>query len=117
MRRYFGVVLALLFVLSATVMLVAEGAKANPASDFVYDLDAEGTGVVIEKYKGKVKDVVIPSVIEEFPVVEIGAWASSHTNIVSVVIPDSVTSIASGSYYECFEGCNFLAKVTLPLQI
>ena len=67
MRCYFGVVLALHLVLSDAVMLVAEGAKARHSSDFEYDLNEEGSGVVIKKYKGKAKDVVIPSVYVSSP--------------------------------------------------
>ena len=77
MRRYFAVVFLFHLVVSSAVMLVAEGVKTTPASDFEYDLNKEGTGVVIKKYKGKATDVVIPSVIEEFPVVELGRYAFS----------------------------------------
>lgn len=119
MRRYFGVVLALLFVLSGAVVLMAEGAKANPASDFEYDLNEEGSGVVIKKYKGKAKDVVIPSEIEEFPVVHLDGTAFCGTNIVSVVIPDFVTSIgiSRNSSEGCFSECTSLTKVTLSKNL
>lgn len=51
----------------------SSGGKANPASDFQYDLNSTGDGIIIKKYIGKNGGkVVIPSEIEGFPVKEIG---------------------------------------------
>ena len=97
----------LLFVLSFGTISAQE---ANPESDFNYDLNKEGTGVVIQSYKGKATNVVIPSVIEDFPVVELGEDAFFETNVESVVIPDSITELGS----DVFRGCEYLKKVTLP---
>ena len=93
----------------------------NPASDFKYDLNSERTGVVIKEYIGKGKKVIIPATIEDFPVVELASGSFSATvrypfgsrsedvpieelnpdtfdgsidsDIVSVVIPDSVVKM------------------------
>jgi hypothetical protein len=46
--------------------------KENPASDFSYDLTVDGQGIVITSYTGGPGKVVIPSKIEDYPVVEIG---------------------------------------------
>ena len=51
--------------------------------------------------------------IEDFPVVALGSRAFEESNIVSVVIPDSVTGI----YYGAFESCKSLQKVTLPKNL
>ena len=135
-------------------------AEPNPASDFKYDLNAERTGVVIREYIGKRKKVIIPSTIEGFPVVELGGGSFSATviipgyddpsedvpieelnpyafggsiesDIVSVVIPDSVVKMG-GFYFcnrlkkvvlpkglkklykHCFVGCSSLKEITLP---
>jgi hypothetical protein len=48
------------------------GGKANPASDFRYDLTADGQGVIITAYTGGGDKVVVPQKIEDIPVVEIG---------------------------------------------
>jgi len=106
MKKYFGAVL--LVFLSAGILLTAQ--KANPVSDFEYDLNSEGTGVVIKKYKGTSKDVIIPSMIEDFPIVKLGYDSFKETKIVSVIIPNSVTIIDR----ECFSKCKYLEKVTLP---
>ena len=111
MKQKFNTCLVvLLFALSVGI---AEAQKANPPSDFEYDLNKEGTGVIIEKYKGKATDVIIPSVIEDFPVVTLGNQAFLESSIVSVVIPDCVTDIYGGA----FESCKSLQKVTLPKNL
>lgn len=119
MKKKFNVwLLVLLFAFSVGMV---EAQNANPPSDFDYDLNKEGTGVVIKKYKGKEKDVVIPSLIEGFPVVQLGRMAFYKSNIVSVVIPDSVILISSDdvdSYGTgCFYGCESLQKVTLSKNL
>jgi len=50
--------------------------KANPATDFRYELNKAGDGVVITGYIGKGGDIVIPAEIEGVPVVEFRCNAS-----------------------------------------
>ena len=115
MKRYFTVVsMVCLFALAGIAGAAAQEAqKANPATDFEYDLNESGDGIVIYKYKGTATEVVIPAVIEDIPVVEIGSEAFSRTNIVSIVFPDSVTSIGG----KCCQYCKFLTKVVLPKNL
>jgi len=108
MKECFAVILALMLMMSSAVLLSAQ--KANPASDFKYDLNGEGTGIVIQGYKGSAKEVIIPSVIEGFPVVELGYKAFQESKIVSVIIPDNVTLINSFA----FSDCTSLMSVTIP---
>lgn len=127
MKKLFGV-LSFLFVFANISSLSAQ--KANPASDFRYELETfevrkgslsdEVDAVVITKYIGKARNVIIPSSIEGFPVVKLGREVFQDTNVVSVVIPDSVISF-SESYTiggpGCFKGCKFLQKVVLSKNI
>lgn len=115
MKRYFAVVsMMCLFALAGIAGAVAQEAqKANPASDFEYDLTEDGEGVIIRKYTGTSTDVVIPAVIEDFPVVAVGVKAFSETNIVSVVFPDSDIWIGDS----CFENCKSLQNVVLPKNL
>ena len=46
--------------------------KPNPDSDFGYDLNKEGNGIIIKRYIGTNRNLVIPAVIEGYPVVQIG---------------------------------------------
>ena len=112
MKRYFTVVSMVCWVVLAGIAgaTAQEAQKANPATDFEYDLNESGDGVVIYKYKSTATEVIIPAVIEDFPVVRIASEAFSGTNIVSIVFPDSVTSIGD----KCCQYCEFLTKVVLP---
>ena len=114
MKRYFTVVsMVCLFVLAGIAGATAQEAqKANPATDFKCDFNKTCDGVIIQRYKGTEMEVVIPAVIEDFPVVEIGYEAFSGTNIVSIVFPDSVTTI-----HGCCQYCGFLTKVVLPKNL
>ena len=116
MKHYVGVVLAFVLMLGGAIVATAQ--KANPASDFKYDLNLEGTGLIIEKYKGTATEVVIPSVIEDFPVVGLkqDAFVSAdnkRAEIISIVIPDSVVKLGDS----VFQYCESLKKVTLPKDL
>lgn len=99
MKRYISVLsMICMFSFAGIAGAAAQEAQtANPATDFEYDLTEDGEGVIIKKYTGKVTDVVIPAVIEDFPVVAVGSYAfsSSRTAVVSVIFPDSVGTIGN----------------------
>jgi hypothetical protein len=97
----------------------SSGGRASPTSDFSYDLSADGKGIKITRYTGSGGAVIIPSKIEEMPVVEIGnnAFIGSNNNtpnnrdaITSIVIPVNVVTIG----YNAFSHINELTKATLP---
>jgi hypothetical protein len=54
----------------------------------------------VQRYNGKVKDLVIPGEIWGDPVTSIGKEAFKNTGLTSVVIPNSVTSIGDGAFSE-----------------
>jgi len=125
MKKYFGVVL--LVFLSVSIAITAQ--QANPASDFKYDISSDGKGITIKKYLGSAKNVIIPSVIEDFPVVDLDLWAFKDSNIESVVIPGSVKRVSG--FFDCkklkkivlsegvesvggFDGCTSLTSITIP---
>jgi len=69
--------------------------KANPATDFRYDLNEAGDGVVITGYIGKGGDIVIPAEIEGMPVVEFrsnvsGGFADSDAYLKWILNKDEV---------------------------
>lgn len=86
----------------------------NPASDFTYELNKSGNGVLIKGYVGKDSKVFIPAQIEGFPVTEIKSSSLCYgKELTSVVIPDSVTKIG----IEIFNNCEALGQVVLPKNL
>ncbi len=86
----------------------AIAASAAAYEDFEYSVD--GDTVTITEYKGKGGDVVIPSEIDGKKVTAIGEFAFEGTDLTSVTIPDTVTSIG----WEAFRYCGSLKSVTIP---
>jgi hypothetical protein len=91
------------------------GGKASPVSDFSYDLSEDGQGIKITSYTGSGGSVVIPSKIEDMPVVEIGQYALSakivrRESITSIVVPKSVVKIG----IQAFSYLVNLTAITLP---
>lgn len=80
---------------------------------FDYDVDDDGNAT-ITGYKGNAWTLIIPKTLDGHKVVAIGrnAFAKSQSKayLKTVVIPEGVTSIASGA----FSGCLVLQKVTFP---
>lgn len=109
MKRNVFIIFAIL--LGSFVQLVAQ--NSTPASDFAYELNADGTGIIITMYKGNKKDVVIPSTIENYPVVELSSTAFIGTYakvfIESITIPNSVKKIGTLT----FLGCSKLKTVNI----
>ena len=113
-----------------TTGILPDTLKESPAEDFEYKENEDG-GVTITGYIGNDKDVVIPSVINDKTVTEIGAMSSS--TIASVIMPDSITEIKYGAFYnskslttvklsrnlsvigaEAFMNCSALSDIVLP---
>jgi hypothetical protein len=71
-KKLFSMALLFAVLLSGIGVIPVLAQSVSPASDFEYDLNGDGTGVVILKYVGKGGDIVIPDSIEDFPVVSVG---------------------------------------------
>ena len=97
---------------------------AQSAADFDYTMAQDGSGWVIEKYKGNAARVTIPAKIEGRQVVAIGSQAfTSNSTLTSVVIPEGVIRIEGGRIFQieqtlyglgAFSQCMNLASVKLP---
>jgi hypothetical protein len=87
---------------------VKGGGQPAAASDFVYELNEAGDGVVITGIQDDHKfgaHLVVPVEIEGFPVVvflagysDIGAKSRNQPPLVSVVFPDSIRFLGTGGY-------------------
>lgn len=68
-------------------------------------------GICINKYLGSETSVIVPTQIDDLPVISIGEAAFNRcTNLESITIPDSVTSIGGG----IFAACTSLKNINLP---
>lgn len=73
--------------------------KRITESDFEYDLNEVGTGMVIKGYKEKARYVITSSSIEDLMVVELGSFAFNETKILSILMPDSIINIGKYSFF------------------
>lgn len=95
--------------------------EPNPASDFEYEINSTQTGVLINKYIGASEHVVIPSHIDNLPVLSlkgvadvqrpsaIAEGAFEKQNIQTVAIPKTVKVVG----YKCFKDCQSLISVSI----
>ena len=83
---------------------------------YEYTIEEDSNGnkyAIITDFDDSIEEVYIPSEVvvdsESIPVKEIGSGAfEDNTTIISIIIPDSVTTIGSNA----FDGCSNLATVT-----
>ncbi len=81
---------------------VLENATPNPETDFEYELvESNNDNVIITKYVGDAVNVVIPETIGGKNVAVIGSAAFGESNIETVYMPDTVTSIAGSAFALC----------------
>ncbi|MBQ8404036.1 MAG: leucine-rich repeat protein [Clostridia bacterium] len=114
---------------SLKTTLWVQGIYANlPGTSSINDFEftKNGDSITITKYIGKGSNVVIPAHINRVPVHVIGEKAFYETNITSVIIPDSVTTInyyydgwTSGDkrYQGAFEKCYTLSNIVLSQNL
>lgn len=67
----------------------------------VWEYQISNNCVVITKYRGTHEEVVVPSVIEGYPVTEIYICAFAYKNMRTIRIPSSVTKIRNGAFLQC----------------
>ena len=86
-------------------------------SSYKYTIKEDSNGnkyASIIDFDDSIAEVYIPSEVvvdsESIPVKEIGSRAFENSTIISITIPDSVTSIGSYAFY----GCDSLISITIP---
>ena len=91
----------------------------TPASSFTFSYRSANHTASITKFVGSETEVIIPSTVEyNSTTYKVTAIADSgyrtgafyNSNITSVVIPDTVTSIGEDAFY----GCSRLTSITIP---
>ncbi len=98
-------ILALLILISSTILIVDISTNIASASDSFsgsYQLINNGTTAEITDYSGSGGAVVIPEIIDGHPVTSIGYRAlENHVTITSITIPDSITNIGTQAFLYC----------------
>ncbi len=87
--------------------------EANPASDFEYEFSSDGKGIYIRKYIGTSEHVIIPSKIENTPVISLRGVPNpglgngnkegvfEKLSVKTVEIPSCVTIIGDKAFKDC----------------
>ena len=69
-------------------------------AQFTFTTNADNT-LTITGYTGSNGVVMIPGTIEGLPVTSIGDWAFYATSVTNILIPDTVTNIGDGAFFDC----------------
>ncbi len=97
-KRILSMVLAIVMLVTMLPVVVL-AAEPTDASYFNFDIT---TGTIIKLNDTSITEVVIPESIDGVPVTAIGASAFRDcTNLTSITIPNSVTSIGELTFYGC----------------
>ena len=81
-----------------------------PTEGVIYDVSADGAYAEVICYTGKSKHIKISDTYNNLPVRNIYKEAFKNAEIITVTIPDSVTSIGD----QAFSGCRSLTSITIP---
>lgn len=92
---------------NALYVIAAEECESYDDGDFSFYLF--GNHAELYKTKKTITKAIIPSSVKGLPVTKIDGFAYRE-QLVSVVIPDTVTTIQEGAFY----GCNSLVSISIP---
>jgi len=88
---------------------------ATLLEDFTYEIFSGG--ITITEYTGQSTNVVISDTYTiggvTYPVKSIGSYAFENSTITSVELPEGITAIAEGAFYNC----DSLTKVIIPYSV
>ena len=116
MKRTLAFIIAAVTALSALVAVPVGAYELS--GDWGYSVNYDGTTATIHRYYGSATQVNIPSTIEGYTVTGLSYWYDSGFNrgvfynksVMSVTIPDSVTSIKQYAFHDCAS----LTSVAIP---
>jgi hypothetical protein len=81
--------------------------------DFEYEYSEELDGIIITAYIGTNTDVVIPTIINNYPVICFGETFSGNEIITSIIIKFGIAHI----YENAFKDCISLEKIIIPNSV
>lgn len=83
------------------VMLYAEWAAWSDENDFDYMTDGDGESARIVGYGGAAETVCVPAKLGGLPVSEIGSEAFVSCDAKTVILPDTVRTVAQNAFRDC----------------
>lgn len=92
------------------IVNAVESEVVDKTWDYYKDAD---NNIHIKEYSGNDADVVIPYEIDGAPVTVIGEDAFRNSEIKSIILPDTLTTIQRGA----FSGCEQLTAITIPKNV
>lgn len=105
--KYVKITLCLAFMFLFLLTVVSSSANASAEN---YDYYTNGVGVVLTKYNGNDKKVVVPSKIDGKAIVKIEGAFYNNKSIKEVILPEGITTIGEQAFY----GCTNLKSIILP---
>lgn len=96
-----------------------------------YVIEKSGSSGIIKAYLGNDTNLVVPDVVNGIVPTELGGNIFKNSNIESIVLPDTITTIGDGAFYNtnlksitangicnlnkrCFYGCEQLTDINFP---
>lgn len=110
-KRSISIVLSVVMLIAILCISPATVAAESTEDGLTYTV--ADAGITISGYTGEGGALIIPDEIDGKPVIAIGRIAfKNNANITSIVVPESVKSIAVGA----FGFCSLLESITLPAE-
>ena len=107
-KRALIVILAIIFLVLAFYPAFAE--ESTTSKLISGELKTDGGTLIytvtdnqasISSFSGELTDVVVPSSVDNYPIVAIEDYAFANSAMTSISLPDSVTTIGKGAFYLC----------------
>ena len=89
-------------IFSSVLFFVAFFVYGQNVNDFTFTINENGVSITLTGYKGNERNLVIPEQINGIPVISIGWQWYVDSNISSVFIPKTITSISSSVFTQWF---------------
>ncbi len=118
MKQLTMILVICILIVSSAFSVRTSAADGIKYGELYYELNDEGTAVIITGCDRSATTVIVPDKINNLPVTEIGRKQTSTgggafidcTNLISVTIPSSITRIGTLA----FDGCTNLTNINIP---
>ena len=116
MKKALGIIITLVLAMLGMSLALAD-AKEHTAKvdgvEYSYIVNEDGTATISDASLGKINNISIPATIDGYSVTSIGSAFFCCFDLMSVSLPDSVTSIG----YSAFYGCSSLTSILIPNSV